>query len=101
MLRELYSNLVKLHCGVQKHAADSYEREAARLLDTSLEIEQRIVETPAASLDDATVKLRLLQMEIFGDITTRQRTMLREILIVLRTAAEQAANNEPKSQHRN
>ena len=96
MLRELYSDLVKVHYQVQKHAADGDEREATALLDVILDLEQRIVETPASSLDDAAVKLRLLQMEIFGDITTRQRTMLREILNVLRKAAEEArdSNND-------
>jgi hypothetical protein len=93
MLRELYSDLVKIHYQVQKHAADGHEREATALLDVILDLEQRIVETPASSLDDAAVKLRLLQMEIFGDISVRQRTMLLEVLNVLRKAAEQAAES--------
>jgi hypothetical protein len=93
MLRELYSDLVKVHYQVQKHAADGHEREATALLDVILDLERRIVETPATSLDDAAVKLRLLQMEIFGDITLRQRTMLLEVLNVLRKAAEQASEN--------
>ena len=97
MLRELYSDLVKVHYQVQKHAADGDEREATALLDVILDLEQRIVETPASSLDDAAVKLRLLQMEIFGDITTRQRTMLREILHVLRKAAEKAGDSNNDS----
>ncbi len=103
MLRELYSDLVKVHYQVQKHAADGREREAAALLDVILDLEQRIVETPASSLDDAVVKLRLLQMEIFGDISIRQRTMLLEVLNVLRKAAEQSAdtNNRKDSSLQN
>lgn len=97
MLRELYSDLVKVHYQVQKHAADGQEREATALLDVILDLEQRIVETPASSLEDAAVKLRLLQMEIFADITTRQRTMLREVLSVLRKAAEQTAESSKDS----
>lgn len=96
MLRELYSDLVKVHYQVQKHAADGREREAAALLDVILDLEQRIVETPASSLDDAVVKLRLLQMEIFGDISIRQRTMLLEVLNVLRKAVEQSADSNKK-----
>jgi hypothetical protein len=98
MLRELYSELVKVHYQIQKHAADGHEGEASRLLDTILELEERIASTPASSLDDAAVKLRLLQMEIFGDISTRQRTMLLEVLNVLRKAAEEAAVISKESQ---
>ena len=99
MLRELYSDLVKVHYQVQKHAADGQEREATALLDVILELEQRIAETPASSLDDAAVKLRLLQMEIFADISIRQRTILLEVLNVLRKAAEQGKTAEQASQN--
>lgn len=101
MLRDLYSELIKVHYKVQKHAADGEEREAAALLDTILDLEQRIVETPAVSLNDAAIKLRLLQMEIFGDITMRQRTMLREVLTVLGKASTQAAENDDEPTIRN
>lgn len=88
MLAELYSELVNLHLMVQKLAAGGQGREADSVFDQILKVEDQICATPAASLDDALVKLRLFKVETGEAITERQRQMLDEAIAVLRRATE-------------
>lgn len=88
MLAELYSELVSLHLRVQKLAANGCGREADNVFDQILKVEDQICATPAATLDDAMVKLRLFKVETSEAITERQRQMLDEVIAVLRRATE-------------
>ncbi len=88
MLAQLYSELVNLHLEIQKLAAGKHGREANSVFDQILKVEDEICATPATSLEDALVKLRLLRVENGAAMTERQRQMLDEAISVLRQATE-------------
>ncbi|MCW5698513.1 MAG: hypothetical protein KIT00_01595 [Rhodospirillales bacterium] len=88
MLAQLYSELVNLHLEVQKIAAGANGREADAVFDRIVKVENEICATPAESLEDALVKLRLFRVETGAALTDRQRRMLDDAITTLRSATE-------------
>jgi hypothetical protein len=88
MLAELYSQLVDLHFEVQRLAAARREGEARPVLDRILKLEGEITATPAISVEDALVKLRMLRVDIGASMSERQRRMMDEAMSALRKACE-------------
>jgi hypothetical protein len=86
MLAQLYEQLVSLHREVQQLAAARREREASPVLDRILKLEGEISATPATSVEDALVKLRMLRVDIGASMSETQRQMMDEAMSALRRA---------------